>query len=324
MLICVSLNPAIDKRLCLPRLLLGRVNRVSQVRHAAGGKAAHVAMVLKQLGEDPLWIGFSGGTTGQELLDQLHALKIRTHPVPIRESTRLNLEIIEEGGTVTEILEPGPATTVPEQKCLQDACESIISAATLPFTVIFSGSVPPGMPPEIYSTLINLVHKRGGKAFLDTSGQALKVGLQARPDFVKPNREEAQALTGNIVADSPSAINALRNVMCAGAKSAAISLGEGGLVWRPAHKANIYFAHAAKVQVRSAVGCGDATLAAFAFAAYQGLPDEETIRLAAACGAANCLAEYPGAVNASDIARLQKQIKVDTFREDAPSRSPSC
>jgi fructose-1-phosphate kinase PfkB-like protein len=58
------------------------------------------------------------------------------------------------------------------------------------------------------------------------------------------------------------------------------------------------------------VGSGDAALAAFAFASAQGWPPEESVRLAAACGAANCLAEGPGLARAEDIQGLRKQVRV--------------
>ena len=64
MFLCVSLNPAVDKRLRLERLQVGGVNRVNEAIPAPGGKAAHVAMTLKTLGADPLWLGFAGGATG--------------------------------------------------------------------------------------------------------------------------------------------------------------------------------------------------------------------------------------------------------------------
>ena len=96
MFLCVSLNPAIDKRLRLERLQHGRVNRASQVTPAAGGKAAHVAMVLRTLGADPLWLGFAGGPTGAALVEGLKAMSIRAEAVATANATRMNLEILEK------------------------------------------------------------------------------------------------------------------------------------------------------------------------------------------------------------------------------------
>jgi fructose-1-phosphate kinase PfkB-like protein len=40
------------------------------------------------------------------------------------------------------------------------------------------------------------------------------------------------------------------------------------------------------------------------------LSDEETLRLATACGSANCIAEAPGRVNAADVHRLAQEVAV--------------
>src|SRR5882762_10325995 len=102
MFVCISANPAIDKRMYVSSLQIGRVNRAARVQPNAGGKAAHVAMVLRALGADPLWIGFTGGASGEELTSGLQHIGIRTQSVAMQQSTRVNLEILDEEGGVTE------------------------------------------------------------------------------------------------------------------------------------------------------------------------------------------------------------------------------
>lgn len=310
MFVCLSANPALDKRLHMARLVPGGVNRATEVKAAPGGKATHVAMVLRTLGADPDWIGFTGGASGQELLDGLGALGIRTHPIRTQQATRVNLEIIDDAACVTEILEPGTAPSRSEIKSFEDACEELFTRGASRAMVIASGSLPPGMPADFYATLIHRAHAHGCKFFLDTSGEALRSSLEAGPDFVKPNREEADWITGGKITDTDSAVEAAGYFLSAGAKSVAISLGKGGFVWCPGKDREAYFASAAVVQAKSAVGCGDSVMAAFAHAASAGLPPEETARLAAACGAANCLADLPGAAQADDIQRLQVAVVV--------------
>ena len=64
------------------------------------------------------------------------------------------------------------------------------------------------------------------------------------------------------------------------------------------------------MDVISTVGCGDATLAGFALAASQGTCGEQAIRLAAACGAANCVAFAPGRIEESKVLELLPKIEV--------------
>jgi 1-phosphofructokinase family hexose kinase len=308
---CVSVNPAIDKRMRLPKFLPGQVNRVSEVRAEPGGKAAHVAMVLRTLGADPMWLGFTGGPAGEQVLHGLQDLGIRTHSVPVSGSTRTNLEMIDNEGVITEILEPGSPVSGAEVQAFMDACEKLWSENPGPGIVIASGSLPPAIAPDFYAKLTELAHRRNHQMFLDTSGEPLRLALAAGPDFVKPNREEAQCLLGKEITDRESQAAGVHHLLQLGARSAAISLGRDGLSWRNGKDQNGYFAAAPAVDARSNVGCGDATLAAFAYAASANRDAEKTLRLAVACGSANCLAAAPGRLLESDVRRLESQVHVE-------------
>jgi 1-phosphofructokinase family hexose kinase len=310
MFLCVSLNPGVDKRLRLQQLRVGQVNRATEVQPAPGGKAAHVAMVLRTLGADPVWFGFSGGASGNELVDGLRALSIQVQAIPIAAGTRTNLEIIDGGGQVTEILEPGGQIAPEELRRLQSTFVKLLTDSREPVTVIISGSLPPGVPVDFYGTLVGTAHAAGGRVFLDTSGEPFKSALLAKPDFIKPNREEAESWSGSKIDSSNSARAVLASMLQSGAAAGAISLGASGLVWLSTGE-NAIIAKVPELSARSTVGSGDATLAGFAFAARQGMNPCDTVRLAAACGSANCLADAAGRANAADIARLQQRIVVE-------------
>lgn len=55
-------------------------------------------------------------------------------------------------------------------------------------------------------------------------------------------------------------------------------------------------------------------LGARAVAAVKGLGGETAIRLATACGAANCLAEAPGRVSSKDVKFMIPRVKVHRIR----------
>jgi 1-phosphofructokinase family hexose kinase len=312
MFLCVSLNPAIDKRLRLERLRVGEVNRARMACPAPGGKAAHVAMVLRTLGADPVWLGFAGGATGKQLTDGLKELSIQVHEIPSGACTRTNLEIVENDGGVTEILEPGQRITDDELRQCEKTFTDLLNQATELPTVIFSGSLPEGVPPDIYKTLIELAHEFGSRVFLDSSGDPFKFALAGKPDFVKPNRGEAESWSAETIDNPTAAKRIIAAILDAGAAAGAISLGSAGLVWHSMN-GNALFADAPKLSAQSCVGSGDATLAGFAFAAQQRLPAAEAVRLAVACGSANCLASGPGRARAKDIASLKDQIRVETL-----------
>lgn len=308
---CVSANPAIDKRMRATKLMPGRVNRASEMRAEPGGKAAHVAMVLRTLGADPLWLGFAGGSTGEKLLSGLRAIGIRVQPMMVSQETRTNLEIIDDDGGVTEILEPGLPLAAKDWGGLFAACEQSFSEETRPGIVIASGSLPSGAEPSVYKRLTDLAHRCGHKMFLDASGEPLRAALSAAPDFIKPNREEAEWLIGEKIGDRQSWKNAVNRLIDAGARSAALSLGHDGFVWQQGVGQETHYVKSAGVAVKSSVGSGDATVAGFAFAAKRGFDAEKTLRLAAACGAANCLADAPGRASEADIRELERSVHIE-------------
>jgi 1-phosphofructokinase family hexose kinase len=309
--LCVSPNPAIDKRISLRELSPGHIHRVSDVRACPGGKAAHVAMVLRTLGETPSWIGFTGGEPGQDLISGLCSLGIRANACTTQGRTRVNLEILEEGGRVTEILEPGGAPTAQEAAGFQRSCHSAFMQGGDQLTVIFSGSLPPGVAGDFYGSLIESANSYGCTTFLDTSGDALRPAIAAGPGFVKPNRQEAEQLLGMKITDISDGVAAVKRLLSLGARSAAISLGEQGLLWYSGHEAEVYYAKAIDVRPRSTVGSGDATVAAFAYAAGRAMAAKESLALATACGAANCLADSPGAARLADIERFRERVRAE-------------
>ncbi|MGA2421618.1 MAG: PfkB family carbohydrate kinase, partial [Candidatus Acidiferrum sp.] len=166
MFVCVSLNPAVDKRLDVGVLQVGKVNRVARAEGAPGGKAAHVAMVLRTLGADPVWLGFAGRAAGAALVAGLRELQINVEAVPIAGETRTNLEIIEEDGRVTEVLEPGPVITGEELSRLEETFQTTLAKYPEPTTVVLSGSLPPGIPTHYYATLIGMAHAHRSRVLL--------------------------------------------------------------------------------------------------------------------------------------------------------------
>jgi 1-phosphofructokinase family hexose kinase len=320
MLICVSANPAIDRRLRLESIAVGGVNRVDSAQPFPGGKAAHVAMVARALALDVTWVGFLGGAAGDECESGLSALGIPVTVVRTRASTRANLEIIARDGSVTEILEPGGDVTYGEVERLLSACRDIFAESSDGSQVALSGSLPPGAPPDLYAELTRLAHVYGCRVLLDSSGEALRYGLAAGPDLVKPNRAEASWFAGRPIVSATEALDVATDMIAGGARDVAVSLGDDGIVWRGDDEAFTLVSQPPRVQVRSTVGCGDAALAGFAVAHARGLDNEHTLRLAVACGTANCMAESPGRVDPREVERIMQQVAVQQLANERPDR----
>lgn len=229
----------------------------------------------------------------------------------VSQETRTNLEVIDDDGGVTEILEPGQPLALKDWDSFFAACDQSFSQETRSGIVIASGSLPSGAESSTYARLTELVHRRGHKMFLDASGEPMREALSAAPDFVKPNHEEAEWLIGDKIGDRQSWKNAVGKLIQRGARSAVVSLGHDGFVWQTGTGHETYYAKAPGVTVKSSVGSGDATVAAFAFAEASRFDAEKTLRLAAACGTANCLADAPGGASEADIRDLEARVHIE-------------
>jgi tagatose 6-phosphate kinase len=308
MLICVSANPALDSRLSVTALACGAVNRASDVQRMPGGKAVHVALVAKLLGAPASIVGWFGGATGQHCRERLAELGVPTTAVPTRCDTRQNLEILDAAGVATELLEPGGPVQPSEVDALLKASEQLLGCASVPSALVLSGSLPRGAPVELFATLVVMARRRGLATFVDASGAVLAATLGAGPDWIKPNHDEAEKLLGMRIVDSKSAHAATRALRARGARSVVVSRGREGLV--ALHGNDAFEARAPSIDGRSTVGCGDATLAGLAVALSRGASTAEALRLAAACGSANCLASSPGRLDPRHVEAALAAVEV--------------
>jgi 1-phosphofructokinase family hexose kinase len=305
-IVCVSANPAMDRRLRIDTLSVGEIIRAKSGQGFAGGKAAHVAMAVRALGVPAVWIGFLGGAIGLECGRQLEDLGIQVVSIPSPASTRINLEIIDASGKITEILEPGSAPAPVSQQefalAIQEACHDAL--------LILSGSLPAGLAHDFYVSIMESAGAHGVPTFLDTSGKALHAGAAIHSSFVKVNRAEAEDLAGRSLKSLDETVDAAWQIIARGPESVAITAGPEGLIWVEHRNGPVWRARPPHLPAVSTVGCGDATLAGFAVAALQGIVGEAAIRLAVACGAANCAAAAPGRIELKSVQALLPQIDV--------------
>jgi 1-phosphofructokinase family hexose kinase len=273
-------------------------------------------MVAQALGVEVMWVGFLGGASGEDCETGLSAMDVPLTVVRTRAETRANLEIISADGTVTEILEPGGTVTEGEVERLLSTCRDIFSESAEGTQVALSGSLPPGAPSDLYGELIRIAHFYGCRVLLDSSGDALRQGLIAAPDFVKPNRVEAASFVGHPVDSTQAATEVMQKFFQAHAQSVAISLGTDGMVWQSSASSTPLVSQLPPIPGCSSVGCGDAALAGFAVAHERGLGDEETISLAIACATANCLANAPGQIDPRDVSRIAQNVPVQRLHSE--------
>jgi len=265
MIVTVTLNPAIDKSLAVPRFEVGKTNRGEATRTDAGGKGINVAKAVKQFETKVRALGFVAGSNGHFILEALAASGIPADFINVPGETRVNLKILDPVyKTETELSQPG-FQVLPEH--LEAMKQTVREYGSRCDVMVFSGSLPPGTPPETFAELITIARTLGAKCMLDTAGPALKHGLEAKPFLLKPNRAEVEELLQERLSTRRELAEAARELLAMGAEEAVISLGADGAVAATSH--DLLSARPPAVAPRSSVGAGDAMVAALA---YDALP----------------------------------------------------
>lgn len=281
MITTVTLNAAVDRTIEIENFMLGQVNRMQRSYIEAGGKGINVSKVVKSLGGDTLALGFVGGETGKWIEGRLKEMAIKTDFVWVDRETRTNIKIIDRSRRqITDINDQGGEI---EKVWLEALCQKIRFWAEYSKVMVFSGSLPPNTPPDIYRQLISIAQEKGCKIILDTDGPSLLEGIKACPYMVKPNIHELADTFGVSFKDEDEVIKCCSNFLAQGIALVVVSMGSKGALM--VTKDQAIKAEALEVAVQNTVGAGDAMVGAFAYGIHEGYSLEETFTLASAAAA---------------------------------------
>jgi tagatose 6-phosphate kinase len=305
MITVLNLNASVDKRYELENIIKGKVVRANSVENTAGGKGIHVAKIVKILGEDVIVTGFLGGTTGDFIKIKLKEMCIKNEFTIISKPTRECLSFMTSDLCQTEVLEPGPEVNDIEFSRFVKLYDNLIKTSSI---IVASGSIPQNVPENIYNILIEKAQSNGKKFLLDTSGILLKNGIDAKPFFIKPNKEELAMLTGHPIFNEIDVIKQMDILSKRGIKCVVVSMGsEGALV---NFEGNKYKVQIPKVKAINPVGSGDSLVGGFAVGLSRGYTIEKTLALAAACGTANAMESETGFIKKDLVMKLVNQVKI--------------
>ncbi|WP_349667290.1 1-phosphofructokinase [Lacrimispora sp.] len=291
MIVTVTMNPAIDKTVDIGKFERGDLNRIKRVEIDAGGKGINVSKTIRELGGESIATGFVGGTSGTIIKQVLTDLGLRTDFVEVKGETRTNLKVVEETGEVTELNEPGPEVSKEQLNDLLNRLEGYANPDTL---FVLAGSIPAGIPTDIYRNITEQVHQKGAKVLLDADGVLFSESLKGKPDMLKPNRSELERYYQmDYRASEQELVSMGEKLLDQGVSMAAISLGQMGAIFLT--KGKRYRCPGLRVKAHSTVGAGDALVAAMAYSWDQKLPLETCIRLCmgASAGAVTSIGTKP-------------------------------
>jgi 1-phosphofructokinase family hexose kinase len=303
-------NLTIDRTLGIAELRPGEVLRFSRVVVTPGGKGVNVARLARAFDTDAVLVGFVPGRTGAAAAGLLGDEGVTLRGVAVEGEIRSTAVVLEDGGRVTVLNEPGPALGAGDW----DRFEAEVAGALAGARVLAcSGSLPPGAPEDAYARLVAVARERGVTSIVDVAGGQLGAAVAAGADVVTPNLAEAEGLlhgradetveAGDVAVVRSRAGAAARELVAGGARHAVVTAASAGAAFASAD-GSAWLDAPRIAAVRNPIGAGDALVGGLALALERGEAFADAVRFGVACGAASVETDTAGVVVADRVAEL--------------------
>lgn len=304
-ILTITLNPAIDKSTTVASMQPEKKLRCTAPVFEPGGGGINVARAIKKLeGEATAWY-LAGGYSGQFFTQLLQKENIPVEVIHISSHTRENLVVLDESNNHQyRFGMPGPVVKEEEWTALLHKLEN---AAGYDY-IVCSGSVPAGVPVNIFGRIGAIARKKGAKFILDTSGEPLREGVQQGAYLLKPNKGELCSLLGKEwLADGEIESAAKEIIKRGGAEILVVSLGGEGalLVIKDLVKRIV----PPPVEKKSTVGAGDSMVAGIIWRLSIGDDILTAAKYGVACGTAATINPGTQLCRREDADRLFAALK---------------
>jgi len=310
MILCVTLNPCLDKTLTVPTWQPGDSVRGSAVREVVGGKGNNVARALTRFGRPARPVTFLGGAVGDHCAhllkqtDGLDPLVTRTE-----SETRVILTVKTDGShQQTAFFDPDPTVLAAEADALFHSVEAVLARGDVQ-ALTLSGSSPSESTHGLYSDLIALARSRRIPVFLDTYGPALEAIWGFWPEVIQLNRREASSHLRTPSASPEDLLALLETWSRHGVRLGVVTDGAGAVLVR--HRNEVYRAIPPEIDAVNPIGSGDCLLAGLVDARFLELDTEATIRHAIGTAVANALVWDAGGIDPEEVKRQEVLVEVE-------------
>src|SRR3984885_7056007 len=287
MILTLTINPAIDRIVSVDKLVFEDRGYILDHKRVAGGRGVNASVLLHRFGGKTIALLTSGGAAGERMEKSLAGMGFPFEVVRVRPESRTNLTISDKQGLTVKLNEVGHALAESELGQIRRLVEARLAKARW---LMICGSMQPGVPASFYCEIIEMAKARGVKTLLDTDGDALAHGVEAKPTVITPNQHEAERLLGRALLTRTQFLEAVDRLQAMGPESVILSLGSRGAIGSGPD--DVFEALAPRVDALCPIGAGDAMAAAFTWGMEKKKSFADSLRWGGAAGAAK--AKLPG------------------------------
>ena len=256
MIYILTTNPAIDMNITTDGLKRGLVNRTFDTVYTPNGKGVNVTLTLKHFGMESTVTGFFGGFSGKYIVEELEKREIQVKPVWVDDTTRINI-FLNDGEGEFKFVNSGSEVEAEQQEEMLQLFEKADDCDCL----VISGSLPPGIKPSYYESILSICKRKGIDVVLDISSPKLKDLLKYEPILINPNDEEIEEIFGIKIQNEEDIIHVLGFLKEQGARNVLLTLGGKGAYF--SNGEDIYYSSSQPIKLLSSACAGDAALASF-------------------------------------------------------------
>jgi len=282
-IITITFNPAVDKSISIAELVPDKKLKCQHPVYEPGGGGINVARAIKKLGGNAIAIYLAGGDTGRKITHLLKNDGVESIAIETAESTRENLIVADIANDKQYLFDmPGPEIYVQEwQQCL-DTIENLPGVKF----IVASGSLPQGVPSDIFARVAMIARRKNAKLIVDTTGEALKQAVQAGVYLIKPNLKELAALTGNEELGIEAVAGVARQLIEKGkVEAVVVSMGPNGAMLVTKHLVQTILPPHIR-EIETTVGAGDSMVAGIVLSLSANKNLIEAVQYGVACGTA--------------------------------------
>lgn len=259
MIYTITFNPALDYVIKVQDFNVGKINKSQKEYIYPGGKGINVSIVLKTLGQETTAMGFISGFVGKEIEKQVQKYGVQTDFIEIEnDNSRINVKILGESEE-TAINAKGPYIELKYIELLYKKLEILEEKDIL----VLSGSVPNGVPDNIYEEICKKVKDKNIKVVVDSTGELLVNTLKYRPYLIKPNQQELEEIFGIKITSQDEALKYAKQLQIKGAKNVIVSMGSEGAVLLDENGYSYKMKALNTENAVNTVGAGDSMVAGF-------------------------------------------------------------
>jgi 6-phosphofructokinase 2 len=303
-IITITFSPCVDKSTAVSSLIPEKKMKCTAPKLEPGGGGINVARVIKKLGGTATAIFPSGGYTGKFLNHLMNIEEVPFTHIQIKNETRENVIVLDES-TNKQYRFGMPSAALLEtewQQCLH-AVEKIKDIGY----IIVSGSLPLGVPINIYAQISKITKKKNAKLIIDTSGAALRAAYKETVYLLKPNMAELCTLAGKALLHENEVEENAKLIIAKGdCEILIISMGEKGAML--VTKDITETIKPPQVKRKSTVGAGDSMVAGIVYYLSEGKSIVEAAKYGVACGTAATINTGTELCKKTDADKLYKTI----------------